>query len=60
MEKIWLSSPHMGSNERIFMDDAFDSNWIAPLGPYVDRFENDLSSVIGNDTYIAALSSGSL
>lgn len=58
MEKIWLSSPHMGEMERTFMLDAFDSNWIAPLGPYVNRFENDLSTVLGGSIHVAALSSG--
>lgn len=58
MEKIWLSSPHMGEMERTFMLDAFDSNWIAPLGPYVNRFENDLSRVLGGSIHVAALSSG--
>jgi dTDP-4-amino-4,6-dideoxygalactose transaminase len=58
MEKIWLSSPHMGEMERTFMLDAFDSNWIAPLGPYVNRLENDLSTVLGGSIHVAALSSG--
>jgi dTDP-4-amino-4,6-dideoxygalactose transaminase len=35
-EKIWLSSPHIGKNELINIQDAFDTNWIAPLGPFVD------------------------
>jgi len=38
--RIYLSPPHMGENERKYLTDAFDSNWIAPLGPYVDGFEN--------------------
>jgi dTDP-4-amino-4,6-dideoxygalactose transaminase len=37
--KIWLSSPHMGGNEKQYVDDAFSSNWIAPLGPNVTGFE---------------------
>lgn len=48
----------MGEMERSFMLDAFDSNWIAPLGPYVNRFENDLSRVLGGSIHVAALSSG--
>jgi dTDP-4-amino-4,6-dideoxygalactose transaminase len=40
--KIWLSSPHMGKEEFIFVKEAFDTNWIAPLGPNVDGFEQDL------------------
>jgi len=38
--RIFLSPPHMGKNERVLLLNAFDSNWIAPLGPNVDRFEN--------------------
>lgn len=57
-EKIWLSSPHMGGAERGFVTEAFDTNWVAPLGPNVDGFEKDLTNFLGGDTYIAALSSG--
>ena len=38
--KIWLSSPHMGGNERKFVTEAFDTNWVAPLGPNVNGFES--------------------
>ena len=34
-DKIWLSSPHMGGKEEIYVKEAFDTNWIAPLGPHV-------------------------
>ena len=56
--KIWLSSPHMGGNESNFVNEAFDTNWVAPLGPNVDGFEKDLSSFLGGDVHVAALSSG--
>lgn len=56
--KIYLSSPHMGGTEQKFVADAFDTNWIAPLGPHVDGFENDLRSYLGKDKHVAALSSG--
>ncbi len=56
-EKIWLSSPHMGKSEFEFVKDAFDTNWIAPLGPHVNGFEEDLSSFTGSP-HVAALSSG--
>lgn len=56
--KIWLSSPHMGGNEQKFVNEAFDTNWVAPLGPNVTGFENDLSQYVGNNSYVAALSSG--
>ncbi|MFD2200571.1 DegT/DnrJ/EryC1/StrS family aminotransferase [Shivajiella indica] len=55
--KIWLSSPHMGSNELRNVQDAFSSNWIAPLGPHVDGFEKDLQDFTGSK-HAAALSSG--
>jgi dTDP-4-amino-4,6-dideoxygalactose transaminase len=55
--KIWLSSPHMSGNEIKFINEAFESNWVAPLGPNVDGFENDLSEFL-NTKHAAALSSG--
>jgi dTDP-4-amino-4,6-dideoxygalactose transaminase len=57
-EKIWLSSPHMGGSELDFVRDAFDTNWIAPLGPHVDGFEGDLAAFLGKGHHVAALSSG--
>lgn len=59
--KIYLSSPHMGGNEISFVNEAFETNWIAPLGPNVSGFESDLSTYLSpkNETYhVAALSSG--
>jgi dTDP-4-amino-4,6-dideoxygalactose transaminase len=55
--KIWLSSPHMSGEEIKFVNNAFETNWIAPLGPHVDNFENDLCAFTGAK-YAAALSSG--
>lgn len=55
--KIWLSSPHMGSQEFEFVRNAFETNWIAPLGPHVDAFEKELSEYLGVG-HVAALSSG--
>ncbi len=46
-EKIWLSSPHMGGEEERFVSEAFESNWIAPLGPNVNGFEQDLQDYSG-------------
>jgi len=57
MNKIWLSSPHMGGEEFDFVKDAFESNWIAPLGPHVNGFENDLCEYTGAK-YAAAVNSG--
>ncbi|GGC88351.1 pyridoxal phosphate-dependent aminotransferase [Flavobacterium lutivivi] len=56
--KIWLSSPHMGGKEQDFIKEAFDTNWVAPLGPNVAGFENDLESFLGENVQIAVLSSG--
>ena len=57
-EKIWLSSPHMGGNEQKYIKQAFDSNWIAPLGPNVDEFEKHLGQYLGEKKHVAVLSSG--
>ncbi|WP_108868389.1 DegT/DnrJ/EryC1/StrS family aminotransferase [Aquimarina aquimarini] len=57
-KRIWLSSPHMGGSEQKFVKEAFDTNWVAPLGPNVNGFEDDLENYLQNDTYAAALSSG--
>lgn len=56
--KIWLSSPHMGGGELKYIQQAFDANWIAPLGPNVESFEKDLENYLGNDVHVAALSAG--
>ena len=56
-QKIWLSSPHMSGNEEKFVKEAFDTNWIAPLGPHVDGFEVDLQKYT-KASHAAALSSG--
>jgi dTDP-4-amino-4,6-dideoxygalactose transaminase len=56
--KIWLSSPHMGGNEQKFVNEAFDTNWVAPLGPNVNGMEKDLENYLGNDSHVGALSSG--
>jgi dTDP-4-amino-4,6-dideoxygalactose transaminase len=48
----------MGGSERQFVNEAFDTNWVAPLGPNVTGFEKDISSFLNNEVYTAALSSG--
>lgn len=56
-KRIYLSPPHMSGNELTYIQHAFDTNWIAPLGPHVDAFEKELASYVGlNDA--AAVSSG--
>ena len=44
-ERIYLSPPHMGGEELKFVHEAFESNWIAPLGPQVSAFEKELSLI---------------
>jgi dTDP-4-amino-4,6-dideoxygalactose transaminase len=56
-EKIWLSSPHIGNDELKFVQEAFDTNWVSPVGPNIDAFETELASYNGN-SFCAALSSG--
>jgi dTDP-4-amino-4,6-dideoxygalactose transaminase len=56
--KIWLSSPHMGGTEQHYVQEAFDTNWVAPLGPNVNGFEADLANYLKQDVHVAALSSG--
>jgi dTDP-4-amino-4,6-dideoxygalactose transaminase len=54
---IYLSSPHMGGEEMKYINEAFDQNWIAPLGPNVDKFEQEIEQYLGVK-HAAALSSG--
>ena len=56
-KKIYLCSPHMGGGEMKYVKEAFDSNWVAPLGPNVDAFERELCAATGAK-HVAALSSG--
>ncbi|GGI65666.1 DegT/DnrJ/EryC1/StrS family aminotransferase [Enterococcus alcedinis] len=58
-EKIWLSSPHMSDEgyEKEYVQEAFDTNWIAPLGTNVNGFEKELAEYVGID-HASALSSG--
>ena len=56
-KRIYLSSPTMHGEEQAFVQSAFDTNWVAPLGPNVDAFENEMADYIGSG-YAAALSAG--
>ncbi len=56
-KKIYLCSPHMGGGEMKYVQEAFDSNWVAPLGPNVDGLERELGTAVGAK-HVAALSSG--
>ncbi|GHT08043.1 pyridoxal phosphate-dependent aminotransferase [Bacteroidia bacterium] len=56
--RIYLSLAHIGAHEQDFVRQAFDTNWIAPLGPNVDAFEQDLADFLGNNCRVAALNTG--
>ncbi|MDP1580154.1 MAG: hypothetical protein Q8M02_07740 [Candidatus Didemnitutus sp.] len=45
--RIYLSSPHMGGDELALAQDAFATNWIAPLGPHVAKFEQEFAELVG-------------
>lgn len=57
-ERIWLSLAQMSGREQSFIKEAFDTNWVVPLGPNVNGFENDLSIFLGGKSHVVALSSG--
>lgn len=54
--KIWLSSPHMGGMEKSFIDEAFLQNWVAPVGPSINEFEQNLKSYTGTGSAVALVS----
>jgi dTDP-4-amino-4,6-dideoxygalactose transaminase len=56
-QRVWLSSPHLGEDEAALVQEAFSSNWIAPLGPHVDAFEREVAALVGVP-HAAATSSG--
>ena len=58
MGRVWLSSPHMGDKEKGYVAEAFKTNWVAPLGPNVDAFEEQLSKHLGVNG-VVSLNSGS-
>ena len=53
---ILLSTPHIGDREQEFVKEAFDTNWIAPVGPHVDAFEQEFCEVVGAKHAAAVLS----
>jgi dTDP-4-amino-4,6-dideoxygalactose transaminase len=57
MKPIFLSSPHMGDDELSFVQEAFTTNWIAPVGPHVDAFEQEFCNAV-DCGHAAAVSSG--
>ena len=56
--KILLCLAHMGGQEMKFIQEAFDTNWVVPLGPNVNGFEQDLEQLCGQGKHVVALSSG--
>lgn len=57
-KRIYMASPTMHGEEMQFIQEAFDTNWIAPLGPNVDQFEEEMSHCLGDHLFCAALSAG--
>lgn len=56
--KIWISSPHMGGNEQKYIQEAFETNWIASEGSNLMGFEQDLEKYLSQEVFVCALSSG--
>ena len=56
--RIYLSLAHMGGSEQKFVKEAFDTNWVVPLGPNVNGFEKDLNTYLQEDSHVVALSAG--
>ena len=56
--RIYLCLAHMSGNEMKYIQEAFDTNWVVPLGPNVNAFENDLEAFVGQDKHVVALSAG--
>ncbi|MBK5721496.1 DegT/DnrJ/EryC1/StrS family aminotransferase [Dysgonomonas sp. Marseille-P4677] len=57
-KKIWLSIAQMGGSEQQYINDAFEKNWVTPLGPNVTGFEKDIESFLNQECHVVALSSG--
>lgn len=55
--KIFLSTPHMGGHELKYIQEAFEQNWVAPLGPNVDALEQEIENFLGENSYVAVLNS---
>ena len=55
-KRIFLASPHMGNLEKEFIKEAFDTNWIAPLGPNVNSFEKEVAQYVGINNAAALIS----
>ncbi|MBO7292113.1 MAG: DegT/DnrJ/EryC1/StrS family aminotransferase, partial [Bacteroidaceae bacterium] len=57
-KRIYLCLAHMSGNEQQYIQEAFDTNWVVPLGPNVNGFEADLEAYMGENKRVVALSAG--
>lgn len=57
-KRIYLCLAHMSGNEQKYIQEAFDTNWVVPLGPNVNAFEQDLENFVGQEKKVVALSAG--
>ncbi|RIA09800.1 dTDP-4-amino-4,6-dideoxygalactose transaminase [Flavobacteriaceae bacterium MAR_2010_72] len=57
-KRIWLSPPHMSGNEQAFVNQAFESNWIAPNGEHINGFEQELTNYLNPNYFVTVLNSG--
>lgn len=57
-KRIYLCLAHMSGKEQAFIQEAFDTNWVVPLGPNVSGFEQDLETFVGENKHVVALSTG--
>ena len=57
-KRIYLCLAHMSGKEQAFIKEAFDTNWVVPLGPNVNAFEDELKHFVGQDKEVVALSAG--
>ena len=57
-KRIYLCLAHMSGKEQGFIKEAFDTNWVVPLGPNVNAFEDELKHFVGQDKEVVALSAG--
>ena len=57
-KRIYLCLAHMSGNEQKYIQEAFDTNWVVPLGPNVNAFEEELEQFVGENKKVVALSAG--
>ena len=58
VNKILLSPPHMGGGEQKYVEEAFNTNWVVPLGPNINGFESDLENYLEMNSKVACVASG--